>query len=60
MMVFGSTTMVGVHDGCNVMCNFAFQLIHSRIHSFKDLYSASSRKLLRGAPDSSTVKKNSA
>src|SRR6218665_1568174 len=29
------------------------------IHSFKDLYSTSSRKLLRGAPDSSTVKKNS-
>src|SRR6218665_3078154 len=32
--------------------------IHSFIHSFKDLYSTSSRKLLRGAPDSSTVKKN--
>ena len=29
------------------------------IHSFKDLYSTSSRKLPRGAPDSSTVKKNS-
>src|SRR6218665_3982209 len=29
------------------------------IYSFKDLYSTSSRKLLRGAPDSSTVKKNS-
>jgi len=29
------------------------------INSFKDLYSTSSRKLLRGAPDSSTVKKNS-
>src|SRR6218665_788018 len=28
-------------------------------NSFKDLYSPSSRKLLRGAPDSSTVKKNS-
>ena len=31
----------------------------SFIHSFKDLYSTSSRKLLRGAPHSSTVKKNS-
>src|SRR6218665_341202 len=31
---------------------------HSFIHSFKDLYSTSSRKLLKGAPDSSTVKKN--
>ena len=29
------------------------------IHSFKDLYSTSSRKLLRGAPDYSTFKKNS-
>ena len=29
------------------------------IHSFKYLYSTSSRELLRGAPDSSTVKKNS-
>src|SRR6218665_2334308 len=36
-----------------------FSFIHSRIHSFKDLYSTSSRKLLGGAPDSSTVKKNS-
>src|SRR6218665_4166183 len=31
----------------------------SFIHSFKDLYKTSSTKLLRGAPDSSTVKKNS-
>src|SRR6218665_1400923 len=34
-------------------------LVCSFIHSFKDLYSTSSRKLLRGVPDSSTVKKNS-
>ena len=36
---------------CLVACSF--------IHSFKDLYSTSSRKLLRGAPNSNTVKKNS-
>src|SRR6218665_1737510 len=32
---------------------------NSFIHSFEDLYSTSSRKLLRGDPDSSTVKRNS-
>ena len=32
--------------------------IHSFIHT-EHLYSASSRKLLRGAPDSSTAKKSS-
>src|SRR6218665_3798634 len=43
--------IVGIFYGtCHVL---------SFIHSFKDLYSTSSRKLLRGAPDSSTVKKNS-
>ena len=42
------------HDGMVIIISrFSF------IHSFKDLYSTSSRKLLRGAPDSSTVKKNS-
>ena len=37
-------------------------IIHSFIHSFihiEHLYSASSRELLRGAPDSSTVKESS-
>src|SRR6218665_2834527 len=39
-----------------------YSLIHSFIHSFihiKHLYSASSSKLLRSAPNTSTVKKNS-
>src|SRR6218665_2019168 len=39
-----------------------FCLTHSFIHSFihtEHLYSASSRELLRGAPDSSTAKKSS-
>ena len=36
---------------------FVFHFI--LIHSFKHLYSTSSRKLLRGVPDSSMVKKNS-
>src|SRR6218665_279505 len=39
--------------------SFIHSFIYSFIHSFKDLYSTSSRKLLRGASDSSTVKKNS-
>ena len=41
-------------------CEFTAWIFHSFIHSFihiKHLYSASSRELLRGAPDSSTAKK---
>src|SRR6218665_1355045 len=34
---------------------FCWSFIHSFIHSLTNLYSTSSRKLLRGAPDSSTV-----
>ena len=41
----------------NLLCRYMYVCIHSFIYSFKDLYSTSSRKLLRGAPDSSTVKK---
>src|SRR6218665_2736951 len=46
---------INTSEHCSIYVSFIF----SFIHSFKDLYSTSSRKLLRGAPDSSTVKKNS-
>jgi len=42
----------------NVYVHFLKRLIHSFIHT-EHLYSASSRGLLRGAPDSSTAKKSS-
>src|SRR6218665_2848639 len=41
---------------CNRQCK-SWCAQNSCIHSFKDLRSTSSRKLLRGAPDSRTVKK---
>src|SRR6218665_3951994 len=46
---------------CNYCCyyyHYLHHLRHSFIHSFKVLCSTSSRKLLRGAPDSSTAQKS--
>jgi len=39
-----------------VWCCYSSLLASGIIHSFKNLYSASSGKLLKGAPDSNTVK----
>ena len=47
---------------CKCICGSSFQHRPTFIHSFiytEHLYSASSRELLRGAPDSSTAKKSS-
>ncbi len=46
-------------DKYMLMIIHVLSFIHLFIHSFKDLYSTSSRKLLTGGPNSSTVKKNS-
>ena len=55
--LFGRTNLTPMPSaGVNLV---SITVLRSFIHSFKDLYSTSSRKLLRGAPDSSTVKKNS-